>query len=49
MRVIDIIFSVLAATFYLPILTYMVVKFGSAAYFREKQKHEDTKTKPNYE
>lgn len=36
-----ILFALLVAIIGLPILTYIVVKFGSAAFFREKQRYDD--------
>jgi cytochrome c oxidase subunit IV len=36
---IDIVFWILLAFFVLPILTYLIVKFGTAGYLRAKQQH----------
>lgn len=39
-----VLITVLASLVFLPILTYLIVKFGAAAYFREKNKQ--TKNRP---
>jgi len=39
----------LGALVFLPVLCFLVVKFGSAAYFRERQKQKQQETKTQNE
>jgi len=46
----NILWAVLIIVFaigYLPVMVFLIIKFGAAAYFREKQKQQNNKEKNN--